>query len=137
MNVPDKAALLAELARVVRPGGRLGLFEIVAGSGGGELEYPVPWATEASGSHLVTADALRALVDAAGFTVDEWRDPTAPVMAAVRGRYEEFVASPPSATALGMQSYLPDVTTRVGTYVRNAEAGRTALVMAVARLPAG
>ena len=59
------------------------------------------------------------------FTVEEWHDPTAPVMAAVRGRYEEFLATPPSPTALGMQSYLPDLTTRVGTYVRNAEAGRT------------
>ena len=67
MNVPDKAGLLAELARVLRPGGRLGLFEIVAGPDGGALEFPVPWATEASGSHLVTADALRALLDGAGF----------------------------------------------------------------------
>jgi len=134
MNVPDKAGLLAELARVLRPGGRLGLFEIVAGPDRSALEFPVPWATESSGSHLVTADALRVLLDDSGFAVEEWHDPTAPVMAAVRGRYEEFVATPPSPTALGMQSYLPDLTTRVGTYVRNSDAGRTALVMAVARL---
>lgn len=44
MNVLDKARLLAELGRVLRPGGQLALFEIVAGPGDGELELPVPWA---------------------------------------------------------------------------------------------
>lgn len=135
MNVVDKRAQLAELARVLRPGGRLALFEIVAGDGDGELELPVPWATEPSGTHLVTADDLRALVTGTGFAIDEWRDPTEPVMAAVRARYDAFVATPPDPDALGMQSYLPDVTTRVGTYLRNHDAGRTALVMAVAHLP--
>jgi len=137
MNVVDKVAMLAELARVLRPGGRLALFEIVAGDGDGDLEFPVPWATEPSGSHLVTADALRDLVIDAGFSVEEWHDPTAEVMSAVRSRYEEFVADPPRPDALGMHTYVPDLTNRVGSYVRNSDAGRTRLVMCVARLPEG
>jgi SAM-dependent methyltransferase len=136
MNVADKATMFAEVARVLRPGGRLGLFEVVAGGAATALELPVPWATDASGSHLVTADALRALLTGAGLVVEDWRDPTEPVMAAVRGRYEEVVANPPDPDELGMHTYLPDLTTRVGAYVRNTEAGRTALVMCVARLPA-
>lgn len=41
-NIGDKPPLIAELARVVRPRGRVALFEVVAGPAG-PLEFPVPW----------------------------------------------------------------------------------------------
>jgi ubiquinone/menaquinone biosynthesis C-methylase UbiE len=52
MNIPDKARLVAEQRRVLRPGGRLMFQEIFAGPGG-DLVCPVPWARDprASWSH--------------------------------------------------------------------------------------
>ena len=134
-NVLDKATMYSEFARVLRPGGRLALFDIVAGAG--DLHFPVPWATRPEDSHLVTAIELQQLLADAGFVVEEWHDPTEPMLVAVRARLDELLAAPPSETTLGMHTYLPDLPNRVGTYVRNTEEGRTAVVMATARLTEG
>ena len=61
--------------RVLKPGGRLALQEVVAGPGG-EPHYPVPWAREASISFLLTAEATRAKLEASGFRVVTWQDTT-------------------------------------------------------------
>ena len=47
--------------RVLADGGRLGLWDIVAG-GGGQLDYPLPWADRSDRSHLVTSAQLRTTV---------------------------------------------------------------------------
>ena len=43
MNVADKARLYDEARRVLRPRGRLAIWDIIAGTPG-ELEFPFPWA---------------------------------------------------------------------------------------------
>ena len=75
MNIADRDRLYAEMHRVLKPGGRLALQEVVAGPGG-EPHYPVPWAREASISFLLTAEATRAKLEAAGFRVVTWQDTT-------------------------------------------------------------
>jgi SAM-dependent methyltransferase len=75
MNIADRDRLYAEMHRVLKPGGRLALQEVVAGPGG-EPHYPVPWAREASISFLMTAEATRAKLEAAGFRVVTWQDTT-------------------------------------------------------------
>lgn len=73
MNVPDKAGLYAEIRRVLRLGGRLALYDVVAGESG-DVEYPLPWAAHAGLSWLVSAHELRRLLEEAGFRVVEARD---------------------------------------------------------------
>jgi SAM-dependent methyltransferase len=75
MNITDRDRLYSEMRRVLKPGGRLALQEVVAGPGG-EPHYPVPWAPEASISFLLTADATREKLEAAGFRVVTWQDTT-------------------------------------------------------------
>lgn len=75
MNVSDKEAYARELARVLRPGGILGIYEICAGPGGA-THFPVPWAEDASISFLVPPERLRALLEAAGLELVRWRDVT-------------------------------------------------------------
>lgn len=75
MNIPGKRALYGEIARVLRPGGQLALYEIMAGTSGG-VRYPVPWARDPSISHLATTDEMRLALDAAGFEVRSWQDQT-------------------------------------------------------------
>lgn len=74
MNIGARDALYRELRRVVRAGGLLALYDVVAGPGAGPLDYPVPWAREARQSHLIGADELRAAVGEAGWTVLAFED---------------------------------------------------------------
>src|SRR5262245_6084899 len=66
MNVADKRRLYAEARRVLRPGGRLALWDVTEGSGG-PLHFPVPWATSPEQSHLVTPERLAELLREGGF----------------------------------------------------------------------
>jgi len=68
MNIPDKAALHAEAFRVLRPGGRFVVYDVLQGEGG-DVHYPVPWAADPSTSFLATPGEMRAALSAAGFEV--------------------------------------------------------------------
>jgi SAM-dependent methyltransferase len=68
MNIPDKAALYAEAFRVLRPGGTFVVYDVLQGEGG-DVRYPVPWATDASMSFLATPEEMRDLLAAAGFHI--------------------------------------------------------------------
>jgi SAM-dependent methyltransferase len=68
MNIPDKPALYAEAFRVLRPGGRFVVYDVLQGEGG-DIHYPVPWANDSSTSFLATPDATRDLLATAGFDV--------------------------------------------------------------------
>ncbi|MGH6944730.1 MAG: class I SAM-dependent methyltransferase, partial [Geminicoccaceae bacterium] len=76
MNIEDKAALYAEVVRVLKPGARFGIFDLLQGEGG-DVVFPVPWARDASISFLVRPAELRALLEGAGFEVLSWRDTSA------------------------------------------------------------
>lgn len=80
MNIADKQRLYSEIARVLRVGGQLVFQDICAGDGR-PLEFPVPWATEASQSHLITPQDLRALLGAVGLQEHIFRDVSAPILA--------------------------------------------------------
>lgn len=68
MNIPDKAALYAEAFRVVKPGGRFVVYDVLQGEGG-DVQYPVPWATDPSISFLATPAQMRELLAAPGFSI--------------------------------------------------------------------
>ena len=68
MNISDKPALYAEAFRVLRPGGRFVVYDVLQGEGG-DVRYPVPWASDSSTSFLATTEDMRELLAAAGFTV--------------------------------------------------------------------
>jgi ubiquinone/menaquinone biosynthesis C-methylase UbiE len=75
MNIAAKDRLYAEAKRVLKPGGRFGIYDILQGEGGDVL-YPVPWAREPSISHLATPDEMKSLLAGAGFKILSVADTT-------------------------------------------------------------
>lgn len=75
MNIPDKAAYAAEIARVLKPGGRLSSSEFAKGPGGDPI-FPVPWARDPADSFLITPEEFRAAYEAGGLRVIEQIDRT-------------------------------------------------------------
>jgi ubiquinone/menaquinone biosynthesis C-methylase UbiE len=68
MNIADKAGMYREARRVLKPGGRFVVYDVLQGPAG-DVHFPVPWARDASTSYLATAEEMRELLDRAGFTV--------------------------------------------------------------------
>ena len=76
MNIGDKERLYAGFARVLRPGGLLAFQEPMAGPVQPPI-FPVMWAPDATTNFLRAPDAMRAMIEAAGFRATAWDDVTA------------------------------------------------------------
>ena len=72
MNIGDKAALFAEIRRVLRPGAQFAVYDVMR-EGDGDLSFPVPWASRADISFVDDAATYRRLLEDAGFVVDAER----------------------------------------------------------------
>ncbi|WP_323797250.1 class I SAM-dependent methyltransferase [Nisaea sp.] len=137
MNIADKAELYREIARVLKPGGRFGLYDVVAGSGE-PIHMPVPWATLPEHSHLVSAEEIETLVNAAGLTTERSEDQSALVesyldeqRAARQLRAEKGEPEPPTGAPVIMgESFV-----RKQKHIyRNLKEGRIAVRLAIFKL---
>ena len=95
MNVENKVGLLAQVRRVLRPGGIFTYTEYVRGDGG-EPVYPVPWADDPSYSFIMTPEEMRKMVEESGFRVLDWTDFTATNLEWAREGSERARAGPPN-----------------------------------------
>lgn len=74
MNIADKAALFAEVARVLAPGGRFALFDIMKGDGADDVAFPVPWSPTPEASFVDYPYVYRNAAKSAGLTLIHERD---------------------------------------------------------------
>ncbi|MBA3827227.1 MAG: methyltransferase domain-containing protein, partial [Ktedonobacterales bacterium] len=133
MNIADKAQLYREIFRVVKPGGHFVMFDVLAGPVQ-PLLFPVPWASDASFSFLLTPDEQRAALAAAGFTEDAWMD--GPALVAQLSQDGQSLARG-GFGRVGPQLLMgPDADLRMATVGRDLQEGRAMVAMGSFRRPA-
>ena len=69
MNIRDKAALFAEIRRVLKPGSQFAIYDVMR-EREGDLSFPVPWASHADMSFVDDAATYRRRLEEAGFAVE-------------------------------------------------------------------
>jgi len=131
MNIPDKAKLYREMFRVLKPGGTLAIYDVLAGPTTPVL-FPVPWARTPEISFLTTPDELRHFLERSGFRIISWVDTTSAALEwfdKLAARFQK-TAPPP----LGFHLFLgPDFQIMARNQVRNLAEGRVVLAQVVAR----
>jgi SAM-dependent methyltransferase len=127
MNIEDKPALYAEIARVLRPGGRYAFQEMAAGSLPTSY-FPLPWATEAGDSFLVSADEMNSMLRACGFSAELLEDTSEVHLSRTVAN-----ATPSAAGQLGLAVFVDELATKAANARRSLEEGQVRLVRGVFR----
>jgi SAM-dependent methyltransferase len=131
MNIADRDRLYAEIHRVLKPGGRFAVYDVLAGPEG-PPHFPVPWSRGPETSFLVDPATMRAVLERQGFTVRDWVDRTVDGVAWVGQqaalRAKAAAGAPRLGLHLAMGEDFPKMSANLG---RNLLEGRVGLLQAV------
>ncbi len=133
MNIENKEALYAEIHRVLKPGGRLVMHEVMGGNGD-PIDYPVPWAGEAAFSFLRPEGEMRALIGASGFRELAWEDETAKVLSFMdrgQGASAAERSGPAQQPPGQMILFGPAFVERIQNFGKNLGTGRLVVIQAL------
>ena len=131
MNIADKRSLASELHRVLRPGGKLGIYDVMRVDDG-DLQFPVPWAMEPEGSAVATPDEYKSALQTAGFRIiaeRNRRDFALDFFAQFQAKAGSAAGAPP----LGLHILMGDTASRkVRNMIENISRGLIAPVELIA-----
>ena len=129
MNIEDKERLYGGARRVLRPGGRLALHEVMAGPVQ-PIHFPAPWASDLSISFLRPPDEIRSLLSELGFREVAWVDVTDRALEFMR-RLRAATQPGAAPPALGLHLIMPNTAERFANQTRNVEEDRVRIIEAV------
>ncbi len=101
MNIEDKRALFCEIARVLKPGGRFLVYDIMTGeTAEAPLAFPLPWSSLPETSFLCTADTYERHLEAAGLAIEVTR-PRHDIGDRFFDQIEANAGTPPAPLSIG------------------------------------
>lgn len=134
MNIADKRTFFSEMRRVVRPGGRVVIYDPIQGPGPAP-EFPVPWSTDGDISFLIDAAATRRILDDLGLEITVWEDASQKSLDWFSANVRRTAAAARPA-ALGFQLLLPFAWPAMGAnMVKNLASSALAVIQVVATRP--
>ena len=130
MNIGDKETLYREIYRVLKPGGKLALYDICKGPGE-DVVYPVPWAGDPTISFLISPMELRDVLESVGFQISYFHEATREVVAA-RNADDNGDKPPPAPPGVRL-AMGEDWKAKVTNLRQNLEEWRVAVLLVVAK----
>jgi SAM-dependent methyltransferase len=132
MNIADKTTLCAEVARVLRPDGVFGIFDVMK-TNDEPLTFPVPWASVPDLSAVSNPETYKSALTDAGFEITAERD-RRDFALDFFAQTQKQMAGASGPPALGLQITMgKDAPVKIKNMVQNITAGRIAPVEIIAR----
>ncbi|MDE3123154.1 MAG: class I SAM-dependent methyltransferase [Paracoccaceae bacterium] len=130
MNIPDKAAVFAGIARMLKPGGRFAIYDVMR-IGAGDVAFPVPWSSGPQTSFLATPEAYRSALAEAGLRLVSTEDRREMALAMFRTMKQRMqdMGPPPLGLHLVMGK---DAPVKLSNMIAALEAGTVAPVQMIA-----
>ncbi|MEM7250605.1 MAG: methyltransferase domain-containing protein [Pseudomonadota bacterium] len=131
MNIDDKAGMFGEMKRVVKPGGKMAIYDPLAGPNA-PITLPVPWATDPSMSHLLNLRETQSLLESLALQIDICRDVTSAAVAWFEKNAARAGEPPPLGLHLLLGEQWP---TMAKNMVANLRSDRLNVVQIIVTVP--
>lgn len=126
MNIADKTLLFSETARVLKPGGKFALFDVMRDDNPSDLQFPVPWSEIAETSVVDLPSMYLDAGAAAGLQLHAQRDRRKFTLSYF-GHVFEAIAKSGGPPPLGIHLLMGETAgVKLKNYVANVEARRIA-----------
>jgi ubiquinone/menaquinone biosynthesis C-methylase UbiE len=138
MNIAYKKRFYSEMHRVLKPGGKLAIYDVFKGSNSSNIDgstssihFPVPWAPDPSISHLILREEVRKLLkEVVGFKEVIWEDKTESVIDWIKQMIKRAQTNGPPQIGLHVLVG-PQWSDLVKNLLRNLEEGRIAVAQGI------